>query len=264
MSDQARPDDTTANRDCDGVRVVAVDSRGQRKIFAYKALALFLVACSAGYLLTPRSNSSQAGPTAPDVAASSPMDKLIQEAAKDAAHEAQADEEASAESSPTFVASPRAKETHQPVRAVPVRAEPPHRAKPEEPEQDDSATLADYLPPREDLTVAEVIQELNSLGIHDGIGAFQPPGTSPPLVGLSVPEDFELPPGYVRHYQTTDDGQAIAPILMFSVDYEFVDETGAVVTVPENRVVPPDLAPPGFPIEDIEIPPAREPGDLSR
>ena len=48
-------------------------------------------------------------------------------------------------------------------------------------------------------TMGEVIQRLHAAGIRTGIGAFNPPGTSPPLAGLVVPEGFALPVGYVRH-----------------------------------------------------------------
>ena len=89
-----------------------------------------------------------------------------------------------------------------------------------------------------------MIERLHEAGIYSGIAAFPPPGTKPPLVGLAVPDDFELPEGYVRHYQVTDDGQRIAPILMFSPDYEFFDDDGQPIVIPEDRVVPPDLAPP--------------------
>ena len=69
--------------------------------------------------------------------------------------------------------------------------------------------------------MAEVIDRLHQAGVYGGLGAFSPPGTRPPLVGLAVPEDFVLPEGYVRHYQATDDGQRIEPILMFSPDHQF-------------------------------------------
>ena len=58
---------------------------------------------------------------------------------------------------------------------------------------------------------------------------------------------FELPEGYVRHYQTTDDGRSLPPILMFHPDVAGVDENGNPVLTPEQRIVPPDLAPPGLP-----------------
>lgn len=72
-----------------------------------------------------------------------------------------------------------------------------------------------------------------------------------------VPEDFPLPEGYVRHHQATDDGQPLAPILMFHPDYEWVDERGVAIELPADRVVPPELAPPGLAIEMLEIPAPR-------
>ena len=87
-----------------------------------------------------------------------------------------------------------------------------------------------------------------------GIGLYPPPGTDPPKIGIVVPEGFELPEGYVRHYQVTDDGQPLPPILMFHPDYDWVDETGAHVEVSGNGVVPPELAPEGMPIRMLELP----------
>lgn len=106
----------------------------------------------------------------------------------------------------------------------------------------------------------EVIAALHARGIRTGLGAFNPPGTSPPLQGLHVPPDFVLPPGYVRHHQATDDGQAIAPILMFHPDVHFVTVRGRRVPVPADRVVTPDLAPPGLPLQRVRIPPPRTDG----
>lgn len=88
---------------------------------------------------------------------------------------------------------------------------------------------------------------LNPPGEHAGIDAFPPPGTKPIKRGIIVPDDFELPQGYVRHYQTTDDGRSLPPILMFHPDAAGVDENGNPVLAPEQRIVPPDLAPPGLP-----------------
>ncbi len=106
--------------------------------------------------------------------------------------------------------------------------------------------------------VGEVIERLHAAGIRTGIGAFNPPGTSPPLLGLAVPENYALPEGYVRHYQATDDGRRIEAILMFSPDFEFLDANGNPLPLPENRVVPPHLAPPGFPVRTIRIPPPQD------
>jgi hypothetical protein len=100
-------------------------------------------------------------------------------------------------------------------------------------------------------------------GEPSGIALFPPPGTNPPKPGIIVPDDFELPPGYVRHYQATDDGQRLPAILMFHPDYEWVDEHGARIAVPADHIVPPELAPPGLPIRILAVPdthiPAVEP-----
>jgi hypothetical protein len=87
-----------------------------------------------------------------------------------------------------------------------------------------------------------------------GIALFPPPGTNPPKSGIIVPDDFAVPPGYVRHYQTTDDGRELKPILMFHPDYQFVDENGNPLEIPADGVVPPDMAPPGLPIEILDVP----------
>jgi hypothetical protein len=89
-------------------------------------------------------------------------------------------------------------------------------------------------------------------GDGGGIDAFPRPGTKPILRGLIVPESFELPQGYVRHVQVTDDGRELPPILMFHPDYH-----PPGVTIPDNRVVPEDLAPPGMPHEWLTPPPLR-------
>ena len=57
-----------------------------------------------------------------------------------------------------------------------------------------------------------------------GMALFPPMGTQPLQAGLVVPDDYTLPPGYTRHYQVTDDGQQLPPILKYSPDYEFFDE----------------------------------------
>ena len=104
-------------------------------------------------------------------------------------------------------------------------------------------------------TMAELIEALHAAGVRDGIAAFNPPGTVPLIEGLTVPDEFELPPGYLRHYQVTDDGESLEPILMFSPDYEFYDVYGERIEIPEDRVVTPELAPPGLPIRPIALPP---------
>jgi hypothetical protein len=129
-----------------------------------------------------------------------------------------------------------------------------------DPNGDQTPDLSDYVNPGERPTMAHVIERLHQAGVHTGLGAFSPPGTRPPLLGIAVPEDFPLPEGYVRHHQATDDGQRIEAILMFAPDRQFFDAAGRPVAVPKDRVVPPELAPPGLPIRRVEIPPPIEPG----
>lgn len=150
-------------------------------------------------------------------------------------------------------------------RTFTLRSSPSPRSLPaeaqESPEDYDLPSLdpddiAAYIRPGdEEPTAAELIEALREAGIHEGIAAFNPPGTSPPLEGLAVPEDFELPEGYVRHHQVTDEGEPIEPILMFSPDYEYYDEQGRRVELPADLVVPEELAPPGLPIRHVRVPP---------
>ena len=129
-----------------------------------------------------------------------------------------------------------------------------------DPNGDLTPDISDYVNKGERPTMAEVIDRLQQAGVTGGLAAFSPPGTRPPLIGLAVPEDFPLPEGYVRHYQATDDGQRIEPILMFSPDHEFVDAANRHIAIPKDRVVPPELAPPGLPIRRVVIPAPTDPG----
>jgi hypothetical protein len=111
----------------------------------------------------------------------------------------------------------------------------------------------------------DVIEGLKATGETGGIAAFPPPGTNPVKTGLVVPEGFELPQGYMRYYQTTDDGKRLEPILMFSPDYEFVDDSGKPIALPKDGIVPPGMAPPGLPLHTLEVPKApRAAGSGSR
>lgn len=99
----------------------------------------------------------------------------------------------------------------------------------------------------------------------EGIHVFPPPGTRPLLSGIIVPENFELPPGYVRHLQTTDEGEPLPPILMFHPRRPPLDSRGEPLPVTPDRVVPPELAPEGMPIVILEAPQSGPPKDgLSR
>jgi hypothetical protein len=86
-------------------------------------------------------------------------------------------------------------------------------------------------------------------GDGTGIDAFPRPGTKPIQRGLIVPDGYELPPGFVRHHQTTDDGEQLPPILKFHPGHL---PPGA----PADRVVPPALAPRDMPQTWLE-PPAK-------
>jgi len=147
--------------------------------------------------------------------------------------------------------APAAVPTERVTQKAPVRAP--------EGDADPTPDLSSYVARGENPSMSEVIERLHQRGIYSGLGAFSPPGTSPPLVGLAVPEDFVLPKGYVRHHQATDDGQRIEAILMFAPDFQLLDANNKPIDMPANRVVPPELAPPGLPHRRIVIPPPTDP-----
>jgi len=157
---------------------------------------------------------------------------------------------------------------HRPVDPPAVRTDASPAAQPAprlpEGDADPSPDLKDYVARGEKPSMGEVIERLHARGIHRGLGAFSPPGTRPPLVGLAVPEDFPLPEGYVRHHQVTDDGQTIEAVLMFAPDFQMADAAGKPITMPKDRVVPPELAPPGLPIRRIVIPAPLDPATSGR
>lgn len=215
--------------DGDGVRITR-HGPGRRREWSYLALALALVGAGAGYLLMRVGDA----PSVRD----------------DVAHA-----QGASTGTPSTAHAPPADPAA--ILAVPRPGSTPHADPPDPPPGPDE--LARYVPAGEVPTMKEVIEGLHEAGIRTGLGAFNPPGTSPPLIGLAVPEDFPLPEGYVRHYQATDDGQRIEPILMFSPDFVFHDANGRPIAIPENRVVPPELAPPGLAIRPIVIPPPRDP-----
>lgn len=143
-----------------------------------------------------------------------------------------------------------------------IKPQAPSSAAPQSPhvegDADPTADLSSHVPRGATPTMNEVIERLRQAGIDTGLAAFNPPGTKPPLVGIAVPEGFVLPAGYVRHYQATDDGQTIEPILMFAPDRQFLDASGKPMTIPEDRVVPPEMAPAGLPIRKVVIPTPTE------
>lgn len=154
---------------------------------------------------------------------------------------------------PDQEAAPEATATLQsaPVESAAARRSPPG----ETPEPPQAGDLAAQQAQQRLAIPRGAQQEQGPTGIH----AFPPLGTRLPLVGIIVPDDFELPPGYVRHYQSTDDGRRLAPILMFDPVNPPLDEFGQAVDIPPDRIVPADLAPAGMPIILLEVPEPRNP-----
>jgi hypothetical protein len=215
-----------------------MDERGRgdtRKTRAYKALALLLVAGSLGYawsLFAPKVRGGDVASSAVSRPGAGAADGA--RAAPDAVAVAGANAGAGRADAP-------------PASSSQAGAAPAH---------DD---LASVVAPGQAPPMREVIARLHDAGIHTGLGAFNPPGTSPPLVGLAVPDDYALPRGYVRHFQATDDGQRIEPILMYSPDIELFDAAGQRIPIPADRVVPPERAPPGLELRAVRIPPPLDP-----
>lgn len=130
----------------------------------------------------------------------------------------------------------------RPSRAIPI-VNRPHPAS----TGDGAATDSDEEgePPRAEVAASSA---------REGIYAFPAPGTKRIKVGIVVPDDFELPPGYVRHYQATDKGEMLPAILMFHPLTPPLDARGDPVEVPADRIVPADMAPPGLPVEMLRVP----------
>jgi hypothetical protein len=154
---------------------------------------------------------------------------------------------------PPSTAGPAAPPPARARPAPPLRAEPPPRAAPgaeapEAPRDEEPETV-------EEAPAMEISD--SPYGVPGGLAVFPPMGSQPLLRGLIVPEDFEVPEGFVKHYQVTDEGEQLPPILMFHPDYEQRDASGKPIEIPEDRVVPPELAPAGMPIEILELPDER-------
>lgn len=147
-------------------------------------------------------------------------------------------------------------DTKAPAPSAATRSGPGMQGSDERLPATDANDLASYFKPGDpEPSGREVIKALHDAGVHTGIGAFNPPGTSPPLAGLAVPPTFVLPPGYVRHHQVTDEGVPLEPILMFAPDFVLRDAQGRPRPMPADRVVPPSMAPPGLPLRRIRVPP---------
>lgn len=232
MADRADDRHASASpMDADGVRVTAHPRRRHRAAIAIVASALAMA--GATWLLTlpaerPATAARAASP--PEFAATEPASVMPTPAG-----------------GWTTAATPAAARSS-------VAAAPPPAGTTEWTSGDPSDLASWFQPGDPEPTMREVIETLHEMGIRTGLAAFNPPGTSPPLLGLAVPPDFPLPPGYVRHHQVTDDGVPLEAILMFAPDVVLHDASGRVVPLPEDRVVPPEYAPPGLPLRRIELP----------
>ncbi len=105
-----------------------------------------------------------------------------------------------------------------------------------------------------EIDAAQYIEALRADGETEGLAAFNPPGTRPVQSGVVVPEDYELPEGFVRHYQTTDKGERLEAILTLSPDYDLYDENGNMIELSRDRIVAPEFAPPDLPVRVLELP----------
>lgn len=226
---------TPSDADGDGVRVIRERRPGRSAATFFQLLAGVAILAGIAYLLlSPSATQSKKGRPADEATA-----PITVSAAQGAA--------------PPAVVADAPRTPQRSSTAQPMDTSSPS---PDDLPSGDPNDIATYVSPTDpEPTAAEVIQALHDIGDHTGIGAFNPPGTSPALQGLAVPDDFLLPAGYVRHHQVTDEGEPLEPILMFSPDVVFLDASGREVPIPESRVVPPDMAPPGLPIRVIAIPP---------
>jgi hypothetical protein len=216
--------------------MAARDRSGARGAWAYKALALLLVAGALGYAAWQFAPGLRPGP------GGAPATTAARAGASDAVP------------APAVAGTASAVNARAPAAATAGIA--PSAQAASVPGSDD---LASVVAPGQAPSMGEVIARLHDAGIRTGLGAFNPPGTSPPLIGLAVPEDYVLPPGYVRHFQATDDGQRIEPILMYSPDVELFDAAGQRIPIPADRVVPPERAPPGLELRAVRIPAPLDP-----
>lgn len=242
MTESGQRNTTPSNGGDDGVRILRKPParRGVRP-YVLAAVLLAVAAVSSHLLLAPESANR---PT-------SAHETAVPEAAV-------ASRQVAAVASATAVPSPARPVAVTIAHSSAYRAQSPAATQPdpagEQPAPDPNDLASHFRPGDPEPTMAELIEALNHAGIRTGIGAFNPPGTSPPLAGLAVPEDFALPEGFVRHHQVTDDGEPIEAILMFSPDYDFYDADGQLLSIPEDRIVPPELAPPGLPIREVAPP----------
>lgn len=111
------------------------------------------------------------------------------------------------------------------------------------------------------MDAGDFIAALRESGETAGLAAFSLPGKRPPVSGVIVPADYELPEGFARHYQSTDDGGQLEPILVVAPGYEILDDAGDPVALMEGRVVPPEYVPSDLPVQMLYVPSGDEPGE---
>lgn len=91
----------------------------------------------------------------------------------------------------------------------------------------------------------DYIEALREMGETEGIAAFPPPGTDPPKTGVIVPDDYELPVGYERYYQYSDDGShstrssCTPPTTSFSMSRETRSRSRRTVSSARGRAAGP-------------------------
>lgn len=216
--------------DGDGVRITRIETNGHRRWW----LLLPIAALGLG-LWWWRSEAAVTRPEAPALGSPAPVVTTPAE-------------------SPATTEVRAMREAERP-RIAPPPASSPATSSPNDWRTGDANDLATYVSPGDpEPSMAELIAALRAQGETGGLAAFNPPGTMPLLAGLAVPPDFVLPPGYVRHHQVTDEGEPIEAILMYAPDFVPLDAQGRPIAIPENRVVPPELAPPGLPLRNVQLP----------
>ena len=209
--------------DEDGVKII--QGSGVRTSVWLLALAMALVGLAIFLVIRPALRKSTVAPSSADLAAKAPAPKATE--------------------------APR-KRLQERVPPTAPMARLPEAAPALQPEKVTAAPQPTLAPDAE--AAEQDTGETNEADQPTGLAVFPPPGTKPIKRGIIVPDGVELPPGYVRHYQTTDDGRQLPPILMFHPDYHPVDEDGNPIPLPEDRVVPQGMAPPGIPTQMLEVP----------
>ena len=245
MDNQARP--PVRRRDDDGVEIAPI-ARGRRTFWLIGlAVALPIVVTLAAVAVIRATPSSRAA-APPRAAAEGETERIARAAGADGA-------------------APPSEPPRRPAPVASAGAAPavvPRRIAGTAPTAPDATPMPKREKPRREIDARDAIEMLRENGEHEGIAAFGLPGSDPPKSGIIVPEEFELPEGYVRHYQSTDDGEPLPAILMFHPDYEFVDAQGQTVPLPKDRVVPPEMAPPGLATDNVLHVPERKPGEPIR